>query len=275
LGQYALTLASTVLDQNGHPLDQDFDGTPGEGGQDSYAATFQIGSTAGVVEHFVITGLPSSVIYGTTVTDITITARDAIGQTATGFTGTVTFGGTSGATGTSANFTSGVLSGASITPTFAGNGLTFTVNDGAGHSGSTTFNVISVYDNWSGGAGFDQDANGDGVANGLAWALGAATPSANALALLPSLHFDNEFIIYTCRRADAAKDAPGTTITAEYGSALSGWTTAVHDGTDVVVTEYDNGFAPGIDRVEVKIRKTLAADGRMFLRLMASSDTAN
>jgi autotransporter-associated beta strand protein len=43
----------------------------------------------------------------------------------------------------------------------------------------------SPYQIWSGGAAFDADANGDGVANGLAWLLGAAGPAANATGLLP------------------------------------------------------------------------------------------
>jgi hypothetical protein len=42
------------------------------------------------------------------------------------------------------------------------------------------------YATWSGGAAFDDDANGDGVANGLAFLLGASDPDANALDLLPA-----------------------------------------------------------------------------------------
>ena len=38
---------------------------------------------------------------------------------------------------------------------------------------------------WALGGAFDDDANGDGVDNGMAWLLGAASPSANALGLLP------------------------------------------------------------------------------------------
>jgi hypothetical protein len=44
---------------------------------------------------------------------------------------------------------------------------------------------ISGYDAWSGGAAFGDDTNGDGVANGLAFLLGAADKDANALGRLP------------------------------------------------------------------------------------------
>jgi hypothetical protein len=43
------------------------------------------------------------------------------------------------------------------------------------------------YDTWAGpGNAFDEDKNGDGVDNGLAFLLGAASPDANALGLLPA-----------------------------------------------------------------------------------------
>jgi hypothetical protein len=47
--------------------------------------------------------------------------------------------------------------------------------------------VTSGYDAWSGGAAFGDDTNGDGVANGLAFLLGAADKDANALGRLPTV----------------------------------------------------------------------------------------
>jgi hypothetical protein len=49
---------------------------------------------------------------------------------------------------------------------------------------ATTANT--PYGTWSGGAAFDGDANNDGVDNGMAWLLGAVTPSENALNKLPA-----------------------------------------------------------------------------------------
>jgi hypothetical protein len=48
---------------------------------------------------------------------------------------------------------------------------------------ATTTNT--PYGTWSGGAAFDDDANHDGVDNGIAWLLGAAYPSENPVGKLP------------------------------------------------------------------------------------------
>lgn len=56
---------------------------------------------------------------------------------------------------------------------------------------SITLNIIdgvSGYPTWAtGGEPFDGDANGDGVQDGIAWLLGAADPSTNAIDLLPTV----------------------------------------------------------------------------------------
>ena len=127
------------------------------------------------------------------------------------------------------------------------------------------------YASWSGGAAFDADANSDGVDNGMAWVLGAANPSADAIGLLPTFDVttDPAYFIFTYRRADSAFNDPNTTITMQYGSDLAGWTTAVHDGSNIIITPTDDfyGVSPGVDKVEVKIKKTLAVGGKLFGRL--------
>jgi hypothetical protein len=72
-----------------------------------------------------------------------------------------------------------------------------TLKDVPGNSLNTTVAILddatitvtaapsNPYAAWSGGAAFDTDSNNDGVDNGMAWLLGAATPSANAIARLP------------------------------------------------------------------------------------------
>ena len=132
----------------------------------------------GPVDKFVISLISSPQTVGTPITGITITAQDAANNTATGFTGTVTFGGSGGFSGTSATFSEGVLSGVSITPTVSGSDLTFTVNDGASQTGAITIATIQTqYQAWAGASVFDEDANNDGVKNGLAWLLGASSPT--------------------------------------------------------------------------------------------------
>ncbi len=129
----------------------------------------------------------------------------------------------------------------------------------------------SAYDTWSGGVAFNTDTNGDGVDNGMAWVLGATNPSANAIGLLPTLDntSDPDYFIYTYRRSDDANTDANTTIMVEYGSDLSAWTPAVHDGTNIIITPTDNffGTSPGVDKVEVKIKRTLATGSKLFARL--------
>jgi autotransporter-associated beta strand protein len=79
----------------------------------------------------------------------------------------------------------------------------------------------SAYDTWSGGAPFDGDANGDGVNNGLAFLLGAATPGTNATGLLPttSQTGGNLVMNFTCL---ATADRGTATLTLEYDGDLAG-----------------------------------------------------
>ncbi len=127
----------------------------------------------------------------------------------------------------------------------------------------------SPFATWAGaGVAFDADANNDGVDNGMAWVLGALDKDANAIALLPTLDntTDPDFFIFTYRRDDDANTDPKTTIKVEYGSDLAGWTPAVA-GADIIITPTDDGAGVGIDLVQVKIRRTLAVDGKLFARL--------
>lgn len=178
-----------------------------------------------------------------------------------------------------------------ITPTGAGE-IQLQVNAGAvledeiGNAMDTTLAILddatitvnsvisNPYEAWAGGLAFSDDENADGVDNGLAWVLGAQDANVSAKALLPT--FDNQtdadYFIYTYRRHDDANGHPDTTIDVEYGTTLSSgsWVIAVHDNDNVVITETDNHYSvtPGIDRVEVKLkRSTLAPEGRLFVRL--------
>jgi hypothetical protein len=142
-------------------------------------------------------------------------------------------------------------------------------------SGSAVDLVISLgserpYALWSGGAPADGDANQDGVPNAIAWVLGAAGPEANATGLLPVLGRDGDpdYVRFTFNRSDPAHEDPGTRIEVEYGNHLNGWTTAVHDGDHVIITE--TAGSP-TDAVEVKLKRSaLAPVGRIFVRLRAS-----
>ncbi|MFK7909022.1 MAG: M6 family metalloprotease domain-containing protein [Akkermansiaceae bacterium] len=148
--------------------------------------------------------------------------------------------------------------------------LQLSVFDGYETSTSVvTITVLTAYESWSGRLPVDQDANKDGVSNDIAWILGAANPSANATGLLPKIDStsDANYYIYNYRRSDLANLDSGTIIAMQYGNNLSGWTTAVHNGTDVIIEQFDDDYEAGVDRVEVKLRKTLVTGDRFFARL--------
>ena len=97
----------------------------------------------GAINSFSISAISSPQTVGTAFNITTITALDANNNTVTGFTSTVTYGGTAGVTGTSPAFTAGVLSNGSVTPMVSGSSLTVTVNDGSGHTGSATITTVN------------------------------------------------------------------------------------------------------------------------------------
>ncbi len=153
------------------------------------AYAFAANPDHGPVDHFAISPIASPQTVGTPITGITITAQDAFNATATSFTGTVTFGGTGGFSGTSGTFTDGVLTGVSVTPTVSGSDLTLTVDDGSGHTGSTTIATInpasSAYDTWAAQIadvnkrGRGDDPDGDGFDNGQEFLFGTSPVEPN------------------------------------------------------------------------------------------------
>jgi hypothetical protein len=123
------------------------------------------------------------------------------------------------------------------------------------------------YATWSGGAPAAADANRDGIPNGIAWALGAAGPDADTSGLLPRIDLDADpaYLIFTFPCGNAAAADPATTITAEYGDDLHGWTTAVADGGNVIITTTPGDPAA---TVVVKLKDSaLAPAGRLMVRL--------
>jgi hypothetical protein len=114
-------------------------------------------------------------------------------------------------------------------------------------------------------AGFTSDVNGDRIANGMAFLLGAADAQADATPLLPTGAMDGAYLVFRFRRADSASYLDTTV---DYGMDLVSWAPAV-DGVDgVEIREIDDGYAPGIDRVDVRFPSALAVYGSLFARLV-------
>lgn len=127
------------------------------------------------------------------------------------------------------------------------------------------------FEEWSGGTQFGDDTNGDGIADGAAWLLGADSPNADALPLLPVYeNSEPDYFTFTYRRSDEAIDA-GATAVAQYTNDLTaGWTDAVA-GADIIITPTDDGAAVGVDLVEVKLSRDLATSDKLFVRLLVSA----
>lgn len=135
--------------------------------------------------------------------------------------------------------------------------------------------AIAPYVYWAGGPflGTLSDTNpaldfdNGGLDSGVEWVVGGdPTNASDDASKAPT--FDNttdpNYFIFTYLRTDTANTDPNTSIAVEYGSNLVGWTPAVDDGINIIITPTDNGAT---DSVQVKIKRTLAADGRLFGRL--------
>jgi hypothetical protein len=133
---------------------------------------------------------------------------------------------------------------------------------------------LSAFETWAGhGASPDADTNSDGVSDLIAWVLGADTPSEDATVLLPvsDNSSDPNHWIFTFRRSDTAHTDPATNIYVEHCHNLSNWDPIIHNGASIVITETDDFYGPGVDRVEVFIHRELMNEEAFFIRLRAET----
>jgi hypothetical protein len=131
------------------------------------------------------------------------------------------------------------------------------------------------YAEWSGGAAFDADANGDGVSNGMAFLLGAADTSVNACSLLPGVSRSGGNLVLTFSMRNAANRGTATLSVQHSGDlgVSDAWTT-------VLVPDASGGPTDGVtfnvvggdplNSVTVTISSTEAANGKLFGRLIAT-----
>ncbi len=118
------------------------------------------------------------------------------------------------------------------------------------------------------------DFDGGSLPTGIEWVVGGdPSDGSDDAGLLPTIDTTTDpdgKLLFTFRRTVAAGGDDNTTIAVEYGSDLAGWSTAVHEGTgpdDITVSEQANGFGTGIDKVTVALPPSLAAAGKLFVRL--------
>jgi hypothetical protein len=130
------------------------------------------------------------------------------------------------------------------------------------------------YDAWAGGAVFNDDANGDGVSNGLAFLLGAASPSEDASGLVPVVTRSGGNLVLTFNCLNAANRG-NAVLSVQQSSDLGvadPWTAAVvPEATGGPVNGVSFAVTPGnpLNGVVATIQASQAASGRLFGRLKA------
>jgi autotransporter-associated beta strand protein len=119
------------------------------------------------------------------------------------------------------------------------------------------------------GAGSNTDSDGDGIPNGIEFVIGGdpSGPGSASNSLLEPVAVDATYLTYVFRRSDASAAYDPYV---EYGSNLTGWTEATAGEpvlNPVLVSEDNNFYGDGIDRVTVRIPRALATGTRLFARL--------
>ena len=150
---------------------------------------------------------------------------------------------------------------------------TSTLITGAGTL-TVTGAVSNSYDTWASGfAGLTDstsslDFDGGGLETGIEYVVGGdPSDSSDDAALAPTSSVSGSDLLFEFRRSDLANNDSNTTIVVEYGNSLAGWTTAVDGVGGVTITETDDDFGAGIDKVVVSLPAGLAVDGKLFARL--------
>ena len=133
--------------------------------------------------------------------------------------------------------------------------------------------AASPYDTWSGGAAFGDDANGDGVDNGLAFLLGAANPNVSALNKLPTVTESAGGLVLTFQMLNDTANGDATLAIEHSNSLANGSWTAVQVPYSSG-TVGDIGFnitGTGPLNVTATIPVSKAAGGKLFGRLKAEN----
>ena len=139
--------------------------------------------------------------------------------------------------------------------------LTVTSGPVGGYAAWTTGPFLGTLSNTNASIDFD---NG-GLATGIEWVVGGdPTDASDDAGKAPTVSEDGTYLVFTYNRTDAANDDANTSIVVEYGSSLTGWTTAQNAVAGVIINE-----TPGSpsDVVEVKIPMSLAVGDKLFARL--------
>lgn len=138
-----------------------------------------------------------------------------------------------------------------------------------------------LYENWASGnmldgveGSPDADPDNDFIPNAVEFVISSAPnplqADYNSAGLLPKVSTDANYLIIVYRRADISVAEANPRI--QYSTNLQLWSNAVHGTAGVIVTVENNAFGldvmgSGIDRVTVKIPRSLGGSGPLFARL--------
>ncbi|MEI7903684.1 MAG: hypothetical protein WCK89_25890 [bacterium] len=170
------------------------------------------------------------------------------------------------------------MSGGSITGVFGSNGAQsvrggLTVVSGVVGTGQT------AYQAWATGSeSFNGDANGDGVQDGLAFLLGAATPGTNATGLLPEVSKNGTGLVMTFDCLSAANRGIAVLNLQHSGDLglTAAWAAALVPGTEpLTVTVSGVDFVTTANGALIHVVATIPSSGndlagKLFGRLKAS-----
>lgn len=128
---------------------------------------------------------------------------------------------------------------------------------------------------WSNGAAFGVDTNGDGIANGLAWFLGAADPADNALDTLPEAIMENGKLVlafYCLKPIDRGDAVFKVQFSSDLGQTAL-WTAneAVIPGVSGPVGNIAFDIQEAGELIYVEARMDVGG-GKMFGRIIGSAE---
>jgi hypothetical protein len=129
--------------------------------------------------------------------------------------------------------------------------------------------TLTAYQDWADGVAFGDDANGDGVDNGLAFLLGADTPTSSVT--LPAVSHDSGNLTLTFSMRNSANRGLATLIVQHSSDLGIGdlWSTGATMPTNGDGVTFNVTPGSPLDSVTAEISSTEAATGKLFGRLKA------
>ncbi|MES2661637.1 MAG: Ig-like domain-containing protein, partial [Verrucomicrobiota bacterium] len=170
--------------------------------------------------------------------------------------------------------------------------FTYHAYDGtaASNSATVTITVDSVIDDsfatWLAIYGLvgnpGEDPDHDGINNAVEFVIGGNPKDRSDVGLLPKLSLVNadpdgnlaftDYLLFTYRRTEFAKNDDLTTIGVDWSTNLAAWANTQNAPGVVVVDEGNHEAEAGVDLVRVYIPRSLAVNGKLFARLSVFID---